>query len=551
MTTKGQELSSEVSALLRARNPILWVITKEEARVEKLLAEAAMNVDFIPRTWDVAQGALELNGEPVKSMDDLADAGDMLSAILARANGNKPGNRVVWIMRDLPAWLEGGIGITPLRRLRNIARLLPTCDRSIAQAIIILTPSDRIPPELAGHTTVIDWPLPDRQEIEAILDASIKAMPEYWDKTDETGKTVPDLDRPCRALVCPADVREKAIDAAVGLSGEEASATFSKSMVQRKRVVVPEVVAKEKKRVIGSNTALEWYDPIPGGLAAVGGLENLKTWLVARSSAYTAQAREYGLPMPRGTLLAGITGCGKSLTAKAISTAWGVPLLKLDMGALKSKFVGGSEGNLRKAFAVIKAVGRCVVWIDEIEKALAGATGGGADGGVSADALGGLLTWMQERSSEAFLIATANDITGLPPEFLRKGRWDEIWWVDLPRPSERLEILAAALRSYGRSISAVKPAEDIARIIARCDGYTGSEIAAIVPDAMYAAFADGAREITAADLYASAQSITPISVTMAEKIKKMREWAAGRTRAATPKEDGPVVEVTGGRKIDA
>lgn len=547
MTTKGQELSGEVSALLRARNPILWVITKEEARVEKLLAEAAMNVDFIPRTWDVAQGALELNGQPVSGMRDTEDAGDMLTTILQRANGTKPGNRCVWIMRDLPAWLEGGIGITPLRRLRNIARLLPTCDRSIAQAIIILTPSDRIPPELAGHTTVIDWPLPDRAEIAAILDASVGALPEYYDGDD--GK--PEVGRPCRALACPNGTREKAIDAAVGLSGEEASATFSKSLVQRQRTIVPEVVAKEKKRVIGSNTALEWYDPIPGGLAAVGGLENLKTWLVARSSAYTAQAREYGLPMPRGTLLAGITGCGKSLTAKAISTAWGVPLLKLDMGALKSKFVGESEGNLRKAFAVIKAVGRCVVWIDEIEKALAGATGGGADGGVSADALGGLLTWMQERSSEAFLIATANDITGLPPEFLRKGRWDEIWWVDLPRPSERLEILAAALRSHGRSISAVKPAEDIARIIARCDGYTGSEIAAIVPDAMYAAFADGAREITAADLYASAQSITPISVTMAEKIKKMREWATGRTRAATPKEDGPVVEVGGGRKIDA
>lgn len=559
MMTKGQEIANDVSALVRARNPILWIITKEEARVERLLAEAVMRVGFVPRTWDVAQGAKELDGKPVRAFTTDPDADAVITAITLRATTATSFDRGAWIMRDLPIWLDGPINATTLRRLRNLARTLPTCERNRAQVIIIITPSDRVPPELAGHTTVIEWPLPDRGEIAAILDANVAELPEFWDKIGEDGRPVlvngqpaPDTTRPCRALAMTDLTRDAAIEGAAGLAAEEIAATFSRSLVQNQRTIVPALVAAEKKRIIGSNTALEWYDPLPGGLDAVGGLENLKTWLRARSTAYSPQAREYGLPTPRGTFIAGITGTGKSLTAKAVATSWGIPLLKFDLGALKSKFVGESEGNLRKAFAVIKAIGRCVVWIDEIEKALAGGTDGGADGGVSRDQLGGMLTWMQERSGEAFLIATANDITSLPPEFLRKGRWDEVWWVDLPRPSERVEILAAALKANGRSISKLKTAEAIADVVAKCEGFTGSEIAAIVPEAMFAGFADGAREITTDDLITAAESVRPISRTMGEKIEKMRAWAAERgVRTATPK-DEPLVKVEGsGRQIDA
>ena len=271
---------------------------------------------------------------------------------------------------------------------------------------------------------------------------------------------------------------------------------------------------------------------IPGGLDAVGGLDNLKAWLTARRLAYSAKAREYGLPAPKGALLAGVPGCGKSLTAKAIATAWGVPLLRVDLGALKSKFVGESEGNLRKAFRVIEAIGRCVVWFDEIEKALQGASSGSADGGVSADALGAVLSWMQERQGEAFVIATANDVTGLPPELLRKGRFDEIWWIDLPTRQERAAILQTALTAHGRS----KHRIDVVAVSDACDGFTGSEIAALVPDALFAAFADGGREITTEDLLTAAKTVTPLSKTAAEKIKALRAWASGRARPATSTE---------------
>jgi SpoVK/Ycf46/Vps4 family AAA+-type ATPase len=510
MTTpaRSQAVAADISALLRARNSLLLVVTREEARAEQYLIEAAMAAGYVPRTWDVAQGVTNIAGQ--RESIGGADPGETLNAIRDRTT--RPLDRGVWIMRDLSAWLGGTIGATTLRQLRNLARILSNVPRERAQAIIMLSPSGEVPPELAGHATIIEWPLPDRTEIAAILDAAIEALPE-------------DL----KSNAAANGARDAAIDAAVGLSGEEAASCYARSLVQLRRID-PALVAKEKRRVITRERVLEWYDPISGGLDAVGGLDSLKAWLLSRGAAYTPAARAYGLPAPKGALLVGIPGTGKSLSAKAIATAWGIPLLRLDLGALKSKFVGESEGNLRRALRVIEAIGRCVVWIDEIEKALSGATQGAADGGVSADALGAILSWMQERQGEAFVIATANDVEDLPPELLRKGRFDEVWWVDLPTQRERVAILEAALRSHGRDPAALP---DLTKVAAFTDGFTGSEIAALVPDALFAAFADSQREIGVDDLIAAATAVTPLSKTAAEKIGKLREWAKGRARPAT------------------
>jgi hypothetical protein len=385
VVTKSQAIAADISALLRARNSLLWVATREEARVERYLIEAASAAGYVSRTWDVAQGVVDIAGEPER---------------IGSADPEREG----------------------------------------AQAIILLTTSTNIPAELTGHATVIEWPLPDRAEIAAILEVAIDALP---------GEL--------KGSATPNGQRDAAIDAAVGLAGEEAAACYARSLVQLRRID-PATVAQEKRRVIARERVLEWFDPLPGGLDAVGGLENLKAWLESRRLAYSPRARAYGLPAPKGALLVGVPGCGKSLTAKAVATAWGVPLLRVDLGALKSKFGGESEGNLRKAFRVIEAIGRCVVWVDEIEKALQGATSGSADGGVSADALGAILSWMQERPGEAFIISTCNDIEGLPPELLRKGRFDDIWFVDLPSEQERRLVLTATLRSYGRAAAGVDSA---------------------------------------------------------------------------------------------
>jgi AAA+ superfamily predicted ATPase len=505
--TLSETISKDIVALLRARNPLLWIVTREESRVERYLFEAAAATNYLVRTWDVAQGVADLGGKVDQSIGS-RDPGDTMTAIASRATTGR--ERGVWIMRDLPAWLQGQPGAATLRQLKNLARLLPGVPRESAQAVIILSPIAEIPPELSGHATMIEWPLPDREEIAGILDAAIESLPE-------------DL----QGTAAPNGQRDAAIDAAVGLSGDEAQACYAKSLVQLRRID-PMVVAKEKKRVITRERVLEWYDPLPGGMDSVGGLENLKSWLAARRTAYSPEARAYGLPSPKGCLLAGVPGCGKSLTAKAIATAWGVPLLKLDLGALKSKFVGESEGNLRKAFRVIEAIGRCVVWIDEIEKALQGATSGSADGGVSSDALGAVLNWMQERQGGAFVIATANDAESLPPELLRKGRFDEIWWVDLPTESERADILSATIRQHGRDPAKI----DVGSIVKACPEFTGSEVASLVPDAMFAAFAEK-REIKANDLLLAAATVVPLAKTAKEKIERLRTWAQGRARPAT------------------
>lgn len=512
MTSRSEAIAADIAALLRARNPLLWVVTREEARVEGYLMEAAASAGYVPYTWDCGQGVADMAGTAMRFGGQ--DPGETLTAVRTSALPNSLAERRVWIMRDLPPWLVGPIGIATVRQLRNLARSLPGVPRENAQAIVVLSPSGDVPAELANHATVIDWPLPDREEITSILDAAIDSLPDS-----------------IKDQAAPNGTRDAAIDAAVGLSGEEAQACYARSLVQLRRVD-PGIVAKEKKRVIARERVLEWFDPIPGGLDSVGGLDQLKTWLISRKLAYSPAARAYGLPAPKGALLVGIPGCGKSLTAKAIATAWQVPLLRVDLGALKSKFVGESEANLRRAFRTIEAIGRCVVWLDEIEKSLAGATQGAADGGVSSDALGAILSWMQERSGEAFVIATANDVSALPPELLRKGRFDEVWWVDLPNETERAEIIGASLKSFGRAGSNV----NYSMVVDVSEGFTGAEIAALVPDALFAAFADNQREITTEDLLTSAATITPLSKTMAEKIERLREWASGRARPATSAE---------------
>lgn len=483
--------------------------------------EAAAAAGYTCRAWDCAQGVTDMGGKALSIGSP--DPGDMLRTIQERTTGRE---RCVWIMRDLPPWLNGPIGMTTCRMLRNVTRVLPTVARDSAQAIVVLSPDGNVPPELSNHATVIEWPLPDRAEIARILDAAIDSLPEE-----------------IKASAAPNGTRDQAIDAAVGLSGEEAAACYARSLVQLRRID-PAVVANEKKRVVARERVLEWYDPLPGGLDAVGGLDNLKTWLVSRKQAYSPAARAYGLPKPKGMLLLGHPGTGKSLCAKAIATAWGVPLLRLDLGALKSKYVGESEGNLRRALRVIEAIGNCVVWLDEVEKALSGATQGAADGGVSADALGSLLNWMQERGdSGAFLVATANE-PNLPPEFLRKGRFDQLFFLELPNQRERTEIIEAAMRSNGRS----KLAIDFAEVAQACDGFTGAEIAALVPDAMFTAFADNEREIVSSDLIAAAHTVVPLSKTAAETFQKRREWAAGRMQPASSAI--PTLSTPGVRALD-
>lgn len=532
--TKSQKVANDLSALMRARTPLIWVTTIEEARVEGYVAQAAAQAGYTPIFWDVAQGITKLDGKVTNDYgDNLTDAGAALSAIKARADksgSTKENNfRTAWIMRDVGKWLEGPLGFTPLRALRNLSKFLPGVKRDNAQSIIVLSADSKVPDDLKGHATVVEWPLPDRAEIAAILEAALQSIPEAG-----------------RAEACSKETFEQAVDSAVGLNGEEAASCYAKSLVQTKRID-PAIISSEKKRVIAKSGVLTWVEPITGGMDAVGGLENLKAWLRLRKSAYSPAARAYGLPAPKGVGLVGIPGCGKSLTAKAVPTEWGVPCIRLDLGALKGKFVGDSEGNMRKALSTIEAIGRCVVWIDEIEKALAGSTGGSsADGGVSQDQLGTLLTWLSDRASEAFVMVTANDIEGLPPELLRKGRFDEIFFIDFPNFDEAKSVLKTALVKAGRG----KVEFDLDSVALECKEYTGSEIAELVPAALFVGFNDNAREITTADLLNAAKEVVPLAKTSARKIERLKAFRdEGRATPATAKEAGHFESRTG-RQLD-
>jgi hypothetical protein len=497
--TRGQRVNGDVTALLKARHTLLWVVTREEARVERALIESAGAAKYEVRFWDCASG---ITASDASSIDNgLQDP----RAALEYAKADR--TRCVLVMRDLHRWLDPVV----LRTLRNLARDLQSAPAASARSIVVLSPSGDVPPELAGHTTVIEYPLPDRAEVAAILDDVVASLPDAL-----------------RAGAAPNGTREQAIDAAVGLTAEEAANCYARSIVSA-RTIDPALVASEKRRVIAREKVLSWIDPDPRGLEAVGGLDLLKVWLAARRRGFSARARAFGLPAPKGVLLVGVPGCGKSLAAKCVAAAWKMPLLRLDLGALRSKYVGESEGNIRKALAVAEAVSPCVLWLDEIEKALAGSTGPQVDGGVAADALGSILSWMQERAGAVFVIATANDVRSLPPELLRKGRFDEVFWVDLPTADERAAVIASALRQHGRDPSAV----DLVAVAARAEGFTGAELAAIVPDALFAAFADGERDITTDDLVTAAATVVPLSKTAADKINELRGWARGRARPAS------------------
>lgn len=496
--TRGAEMRADLCALFRARNTLLWVVSREEMRAERVLIEAAGDAQYAPLFWDCAKGVHNAAGEASGGTTDPQEA---MKKLLTEDR------RTVLIMRDLHKWMDP----VTLRMLRNMARDLQRSTRDKAKSIVVLTPSAEIPPELAGHATVIDFPLPDRAEIAGILDDVLKSLPEEMRANVVNGS------------------REAAIDAAVGLSAEEAAGCFAKSLVKTKRID-PKEVSKEKKRVIARERVLEWIDPDPRGLDAVGGLDVLKDWLKERRNAFSKEARDFGLPAPKGVFLVGVPGCGKSLTAKCVASAWACPLLRLDLGALRSKYVGESEGNIRKALQVAETVSPCVLWLDEIEKSLAGATGEQGDGGVAADALGTILSWMQERAGAVFVVATANDVSKLPPELMRKGRFDEVFFVDLPSAVERVAVLRATLLRFNRAgVINSGEAEFLADAM---KDFTGSEVAEVIPDALYSAFSRGS-ELNAGDILGAITKVVPLARTAKEKLSDLREWAKSGARNAS------------------
>ena len=324
--------------------------------------------------------------------------------------------------------------------------------------------------------------------------------------------------------------RERLLQAALGLTLGEAENVFAKIIVKEERLsgdAVNEVFA-EKQQIIRKSGLLE-YCSTAESFANVGGLAILKDWLNKRSAAFTQEARAFGLPAPKGILMLGVQGCGKSLCAKAVSNQWQLPLLRFDMGRMFGSYVGSSEENVRRAIAVAESVAPAILWVDEIDKAFAGSQGSGAsDGGTTARVFGTFLTWLSEKTVPVFVVATANDISQLPPELLRKGRLDEIFFVDLPSVEERAEIFRIHIARHQRPVEQF----DLAALAAASRDFSGAEIGEAINSALYDAFYER-RDITTESVLATLGQTVPLAKTMDEQINRLRHWAEGRARNAS------------------
>ncbi|MBK1987301.1 AAA family ATPase [Sphaerospermopsis aphanizomenoides BCCUSP55] len=485
----------EFKLLLRARYPLIYIPTYEEERVETAIREEATNQGNRPvYTWDFVDG---YQGNP-------NDAGfgkrNPLQALefIEKLPASAP---AVLILRDYHRFLDD---VAISRKLRNLARLL----KSQPKNIVLLSPRIAIPDDLTEVLTVVEFPLPAAPEIKTEVERLLQAT-----ANSPSGKFLDDLVRSCQ-----------------GLSMERIRRVLARALSSHGELQPEDVdlVLEEKRQTIRQTQILDFY-PATEQISDIGGLDNLKDWLIRRGGSFTERARQYGLPHPRGLMLVGIQGTGKSLTAKAIAHHWHLPLLRLDVGRLFGGLVGESESRTRQMIQVAEALAPCVLWIDEIDKAFSG-LGSKGDAGTTSRVFGTFITWLAEKTSPVFVVSTANDIQALPPEMLRKGRFDEIFFVGLPTQEERKAIFNVHLcRLRPHNIKSY----DIDRLAYETPDFSGAEIEQTLIEAMHIGFSQN-RDFTTDDILEAASQIIPLARTAVEQIQKLQEWAAsGRARLAS------------------
>ncbi len=491
-------MQEEISILIQAQYPLIYLVTSEEERTERAIAMIAQAKSQPRRVfvWTVTHGIVEYGqSRHITQHNTVSPEAAIQWVIQQKESG-------IYIFKDLHPFIDSP---ATTRWLRDAIASF----KGTQKTIILMSPMQQVPIELEKEVVVLDYPLPDLSELNQVLSHQLEQS-----KTRRT----------------TTETREKLLKAALGLTHDEAEKVYRKAQVKAGRLTEAEVdiVLSEKKQLIRRNGILEYIEE-DETLDAVGGLEELKRWLKQRSNAFTERAREYGLPQPKGMLILGVPGCGKSLIAKTTSRLWGLPLLRLDMGRVyDGSMVGRSEANLRNALKTAESISPAILFIDELDKSFAGTTGSSdSDGGTSSRIFGSFLTWMQEKTSPVFVMATANRVERLPGEFLRKGRFDEIFFVDLPTPEERQQIFSIHLSKRRRDIARF----DIEQLAKVSDGFSGAEIEQALIAAMYEAFAQD-REFTQLDIIAAIKATLPLSRTMTEQVTALRDWARQRARPA-------------------
>ncbi len=520
ITLEGlKKTEQHLTNLFKARFSFIYIPTWEEVRIVDLITKIANNVKTI-RTkrdvfiWSSTEGLKKNLKDGQENVNNGNQPTDALNFI---DNYNKP---AILILKDIHPLLGvngRNADYNLIRKIRDVAGSLKNAE--VSKNVVIIAPSLVLPLELQKDITVVDFDLPTLDEIKALLDEMIEM--------NKNSGILIDLKEDEKEVLCKA---------AQGLTLQEAENAFARAMVSKGQLTVKEldVILDEKCQVIKKTGILEFIKS-DFNMDDIGGLENLKKWLVKRNNSWLGKAqKDYNLPSPKGILITGVPGCGKSLTAKAMSALWQLPLLRLDVGKIFSGLVGSSEENMRKAIQTAEAVAPSILWIDEIEKGF-GNAGGEMDGGTSTRVFGTFLTWMSEKTKPVFVIATANNIHALPSEMLRKGRFDEIFFVDLPTKTERKVIFKLHLeKKLNGSVSKdFKITDELLNKLAELtEGFVGAEIEQVVIAALFEAFSEN-RTLEEDDLHKVIKNTVPLSTTQAEQILAIRDWANERAVAAT------------------
>lgn len=506
----------DFSDLVNAGFPYIYIPSYEEERITAAI-EAAVGDRSLIKTerklyvWTQTDG-LMAEGSKVR------DTAAPLSALDSIA---KSQDDAIYLFKDFHIYFGADRGARPdyavIRKLRD---LLPVLKAS-RKTVVFISPKLVIPCDMEKEISILDFDLPNESEMQQLLEELI-------------GSLSPESVR------LSAEEKLLLARSALGLTMQEAENAFCRAIVKLKGLDIRalSIIHEEKNQVVKKTGVLEFVQS-DLNIDDIGGLENLKKWLLRRNNSWSEKAQAYHLPAPKGVLITGVPGCGKSLTAKAMSAIWGLPLLKLDMGKIFGGIVGSSEENMRKAIATAEAVSPSILWVDEIEKGFSGLKSGG-DSGTSARVFGTFLTWMQEKTKPVFVIATANDISALPPELLRKGRFDEIFFVDLPTAKEREKIfklhIQKRIATDGIAHEIVPDAQTCKTLAAQSVGYVGAEIEQIVISAMYEAFYAN-RGLRQTDIEKAIRDTVPLSATQREQILELRAWAKDRAVLATAVED--------------
>lgn len=494
--------------MLRAYYPVIYLTSFEYDKTRQNVRVIAKSIsgDYEVFEWNIVDGLGKQSSREkgITKIPNLEDPEEVLRYISEQLNNETP---QIFILEDYHMYIQyPNIKV----RLRQLAETL----RYHRKHIILLSSVMVLPDELQKYITVLDLPLPNRNDLDKVLQ-------------DVAGNAKVTLNE---------NQRKKLIDAALGMTVMEADLAFCLAAVKNhfdENSVT--TVSQEKEQIIRKSGLLDYYQ-VNEDLTNVGGIRFLKDWLNKRKLAYDFKAQLWHLPEPKGVLLLGVPGCGKSLTAKCIASLWNMPLLRLDIGKVFQGLVGSSEENIRRAISIAEVVAPCVLWIDEIEKGLSGSKSSGvSDGGTTSRIFSTLLTWMQEKTKPVFVVATANDISNLPPELLRKGRFDEIFFVDLPNKKDRKNIFEIHLRKKGfdpDNLGTEKLAEESL-------GFNGAEIEECVNEAMFSAFTENPDnpKLMIRHLIDAIKSIVPLSSTMKEQIDALRKWAKTRAKMAGEQND--------------